>query len=130
MVDSHNPKESPCLDNLEETFLRESTSSGYETGFELGKKAGAKEGLQLGSDYGSKMGSEVGFYRGFTMTYIQLLQSDLSQVNKSVKTLSKLKDILDLVDQYPKTNETYCEEKLSAIRTKFKQSTSMLNLKL
>lgn len=129
MVD-RKPPESDCLNNLEEDFRREQASSGYESGLVLGRKAGLDEGFSQGMIEGAKIGSEVGFYRGYTMTWIQLLQSDSTTDTKSTKVLNKLNEILELVDAFPKTNETLCEEKLSKIRVKFKQSTSLLNIKL
>lgn len=122
-----------CLIDLEDEFIREHGSSGYDTGFEAGQRAGQEEGYSQGLEEGAKRGSEIGFYRGCTMTWIQLIESNLVQTtttSKSAKILSKLNELLQLVDSYPKTNETLCEEKLSDIRVKFKQSTSILNLKL
>lgn len=124
--------ESDCFDDLEQSFIREQESSGYDIGLAAGKKAGQEDGYSQGFEEGSKRGSEIGFYRGYTMTWIQLIQSDSSRqkTNKSNKILSKLSEVLKLVEDFPKTNETFCEEKLTDIRAKFKQSTSLLNLKL
>lgn len=130
MVERAKLKESNSLENLEEIYLQESTSDGYETGFKLGKEAGYEEGHKLGLEEGSKKGSELGFYRGFTMTWIHLIQESSSLLPKSNRTLNILKETLDLVEAFPKVNETFCEEQLTSIRSKFKQSTSLLNLKL
>lgn len=123
--------ESDCFDDLEESYIKEQESSGYDAGLAVGKRDGLEEGYSQGFEEGSKRGSEIGFYRGYTMTWIQLIESDsLRKTSKSTKILSKLNEVLQLVEDFPKTNETFCEEKLSDIRAKFKQSTSLLNLKL
>lgn len=123
--------DSDCLDNLEDEFRKEHSSHGYQTGFDLGKKAGEDEGYSQGLVEGEKRGSEVGFYKGYTMTMIQLLQSsEPSQSAKSTKLLNKLNEVIELADTFPKTNEQLCEERLSDIRVKYKQSTSLLNFKL
>lgn len=123
--------ESDCFDDLEESFIKEQESSGYDAGLAAGKRDGQQDGYSQGCEEGSKRGSEIGFYRGYTMTCIQLIESNsLRKTTKSTKILGKLNEVLRLVEDFPKTNETFCEEKLSDIRTKFKQSTSLLNLKL
>lgn len=129
MVDHHS-SDSDCLDNLEENFVKQQASSGYETGFEIGKKAGQDEGFTQGSTAGKERGSEIGFYKGFTMTWSLLLQQELPLTQKSSKTLNKLNEVLELIEAFPTTNETDCDERLSKIRVKFKQLTSLLNVKI
>lgn len=121
---------SDCLEGMEEEFSQRLNDAGYEEGLELGKKHGEEEGYSHGLIEGAKKGSEVGFYRGFAMTWIGLLQSNSDQTNKSTKSLNRLQETLDLVDAYPKTNDDLCQEKLIDLRMKFKQSISLLNLKI
>lgn len=121
--------ESDCLDDLEENFARQQASSGYETGFEKGKKAGQEDGFARGSIEGKARGSEIGFYKGYTMTWLLLLQQESPKMQRSSKTLNKLNEILNLVEAFPNTNETDCEDKISKIRVKFKQFNSLMNVK-
>lgn len=120
---------SDSLDDLEENFLRQQESSGYETGFNLGEKAGQEDGFAQGSIEGKKIGSELGFYKGYSMTWLLLLQQESQTSQRSSKTLNKLNEVLELVESFPTTNETDCEDKLSKIRVKFKQFSSLLNFK-
>lgn len=130
MVEQLNQESSSgSLDELEDKLRGEIELSGFELGLEMGRNAGQDEGYSRGLEEGAKIGSEIGFYRGFTMTWIQLLQSNPSIASQSTKILNILKECLNLVESAPKTNETICDEILSRIRVKFKQSTSLLNLK-
>lgn len=110
------------LENIEDNFARQVSEEAYNCGLEMGKKAGQDEGYARGSDIGSKIGSEIGFYRGYTKTCIELLKaSSASNDTKSTRILNKLYEILDLVDNFPHSNDTSCEDKLSDIRLKFKR---------
>lgn len=115
-----NQKESNLdpLENLEENFANNQESEGYRTGLELGKRDGQKEGYSLGFNEGAKRGAELGYFKGYTMTYKHLISGQEQQS----KTMKKLNDILELIDEFPRTNETNCEEKLSTLRAKFKQA--------
>lgn len=117
------------LSEVEQEFFREQTEASYDEGSELGKRVGAQDGYKHGYDMATKRASEIGFYRGYSLTWLHILQSNpnLNNNYKTASVLSKLNEVLELTNDYPKTNETCCEEKLLDIRLKFKQSTSMLN---
>lgn len=131
MVESHfDNNRLDNLDDLEEELKREHIADGFKSGLELGKEAGRNEGILRGAEEGAKLGSEVGYYRGFIMTWLQLVQSNQVSHDKLPKSLiPNLHETLLLLDEFPKTNDDSCEEKLEKIRVKFKQSTSLLNLK-
>lgn len=121
------------LVDLEEELEKKHVKEGYQLGYQKGQEAGKDEGYSQGLIEGEKRGSEVGFYGGSAMTLIQLLKNKdtTNEGNKqSTKILIKLNELLELVENFPKENETYCEDKLNTIRVKFKQVTSMLNIKL
>lgn len=124
------------LMNLEERFERKQVSEGFETGYELGLKSGQEDGYSQGLIEGAKRGREVGFYKGFTMTWIDLLKqriedNDNEQQRKRIdRLLTKLNEVHQLVDTFPRKNETHCLDKLSIIRVKFKQATSLLQVKV
>lgn len=118
------------LDDLEEELKKEQFADGYKSGLQVGREAGVKEGKQSGAEEGANIGSEVGYYRGFLVTWLHLLQSGQAADAKLPKSLqTKLQETLQLIDEFPKTNETSSEEMLEKIRVKFKQSTSLLNIK-
>lgn len=128
MVDPSN------LIDLEDELEKKHVKEGYQMGYEKGQLAGQEEGYSQGLLEGAKRGSEVGFYGGSAMTLIQLLKNkeatEEGNNKHSTKILTKLNELLELVENFPKENETLCEDKLNTLRIKYKHVTSMLNIKL
>lgn len=117
------PNDLDPLDNLEESFANNLKAEGYRTGLELGKRDGQSEGYSLGLQEGARLGSALGYYCGYTMTYKHLMDaSHPSEAKSASPMIKKLDDILNLIEEFPRTNETNCEKKLSNVRTKFKQA--------
>lgn len=128
--------EADLFDCIEEQFRSNQENEGYNEGFERGSQAGREEGHLLGEDEGSKRGLELGYFYGFAMTYKHLLfsptvaeatQQQLPATGlKTTVKLSReeklLDDLLKLIEEYPRTNETNCEEKMKTIRVKFRQA--------
>lgn len=113
------------LDNLEENYAGIRESEGYNAGFEVGKRDGQTEGYSLGFDEGARRGAEVGYFKGYTMTFKHLVARDDVQHQRppsKARTLKKMDDLLELIDNFPHTNETNSDEKLSILRAKFKQT--------
>lgn len=116
------------LDDLEDKFARDIYNEAYESAYEQGRRNGQEEGKKEGAQLGARFGSEIGYYRGYTKTWIEFMKLEQKQTNtsnnqeeqKSKKILNKLEEVLQLVESFPHTNETQCEEKLSDIRIKFK----------
>lgn len=113
------------LDDFEDAFAKQVYDEAYKQAYEQGRLDGQQDGEKEGSLLGAKIGSEIGYYRGYTKTWIELMKSQ-SKDNKnqddpkSKRILNKLEEVLQLVDSFPKTNETNCEQKLTDIRVKFK----------
>lgn len=109
------------ISNIEDEYAKQLSNEAYGSGFQLGKEAGRQEGYNLGTDRGAKVGAEVGFYGGYARTCIELLKtSDKHNDPKTVRTINKLNEVLELVDSFPHSNETICEKKLADIRVKMK----------
>lgn len=107
------------LDNLEERFASLQESEGYREGLRAGERAGLEEGEEFGAVEGAKKGAEIGYLKGFTLTH-KLTKSFSSKLTPKSEKLYD--EILSLIDEFPKTNETDCEDKLAKIRVKFKQA--------
>lgn len=111
------------LDNLEERFAAMLESDGYREGLEAGRKAGLEEGYSLGATEGAKRGAELGYLHGYTLTFKHIYTRDSTSPASTPSKLEKiLNDVLKLIDEFPRTNETNCEEKLAKIRVKFRQA--------
>lgn len=130
MIEMGDDSEQFDLSEVEERFNIQSQSQGFVEGLEQGKKAGLEEGFSCGSDEGSKIGSEIGYYRGHLMVWLQMQQLEPENSSKSTKLINKLGETLDLIGNFPTTNQEICELRLSEIRSKVKQVTSMLGVTL
>lgn len=113
------------FDDFEDAFAKQVYNDAYKDAFEQGRLDGQQEGEKEGSLLGAKIGSEIGYYRGYTKTWIEIMKSQTKETKiqedpKSKRILNKLEEVLQLVDSFPTTNETNCEEKLTDIRVKFK----------
>lgn len=111
------------LDELEDRYAKELEAEGYREGLEMGKKAGEEEGLALGATEGAKRGSELGYLNGFTMAYKQIYSKEQEPIPPAVaRTRRVIDEILRLIEEFPRTNENDCDERLANIRVKFKQA--------
>ena len=107
------------LDTLEEEFAASQLDEGRRAGLAVGRSAGLEEGFRLGLEEGAKRGHELGYVHGYTSTCRQVLAS--SQ-RADARLLRKMDDLLAMVDTFPRSNAAAAsDERLSAIRTKFKQ---------
>lgn len=113
------------LGELEERFRSHSQKQGFDEGLEQGRKAGLDEGLRRGHDEGIKVGSEIGIYRGHIMVWIQMSQLSSENPTRNSRLTGKLSETLDLINEFPKTNQMVCEMKLNEIRSRLKQITSL-----
>lgn len=108
------------IDGVDEQLVANIENEGFQDGYERGIEDGQKEGQLLGEQEGARRGSELGYFHGYTLTYRQLLLSvNDKDVSREERVLS---DLLKLIEDYPRTNETNCEEKLQTIRVKFRQA--------
>lgn len=139
--DDQQPYESDCLDSIEQQYIDQSVSGGYELGLRLGSEAGRDDGASSGSAEGARVGAELGYYKGMTMGLKALLQQFESSETRgqlddkleetdarSTRILHKLDEILRIVDSFPSTNQEECADKLNELRAKFKHSISLLNI--
>ncbi|KAF7784957.1 hypothetical protein Agabi119p4_1122 [Agaricus bisporus var. burnettii] len=95
------------LTNLEEKFYQD----GYQDGYDHGRKHGYHEGKVLGSEKGYEMWEELAFYQGFATTWQTFLLQHGS--NTDDRILSNIKRLLDLIQEFPKTNPTTNTDKSS-----------------
>lgn len=110
------------FDDFENTFAKKIYDEAYKEAYEQGRADGQQDGEKEGASLGAKIGSEIGYYRGYTTTWVELIKSKTNNQDdaKSKKILHKLEEVLKLIDTFPHTNETHCEEELINIRNKFK----------
>ena len=79
--------------SLEEEF----TGNGVRDGIRDGVKMGNHEGFVFGLSYGAGIGCELGYYEGFCNAWLQVLESNPSDVKGKERAIKSLKQLLDLV---------------------------------
>ncbi|XP_043938451.1 protein LTO1 homolog [Protopterus annectens] len=119
--------ESDFLDSIalaEERFHGE----GYQEGYSEGNHVGITEGKRYGFICGTKMGLEMAGYYGFAFTWKYILQN--TPDTKSSKRMKTLDSLLRMIKNFPYEDPLYdkLHEDLDAVRAKFKQISSLLNV--
>ncbi|XP_076445631.1 protein LTO1 homolog [Babylonia areolata] len=116
-------------DFLDAVFMNESRcqDEGYQEGRGEGRRKGLEEGFRLGCQKGCEIGTELGFYLGYAGTIRQQAENSKNQqrVLKSVDNLVRLIEAFPLTD--PKNPNLH--DQVQAIRAKFKQITSLLDIR-
>ncbi|EFJ33328.1 hypothetical protein SELMODRAFT_84379 [Selaginella moellendorffii] len=104
--------------------------AGFDEGFAEGVIAGEIEGREVGLKIGFQVGEELGFYGGCAQLWISLLQRDESAF--SARAARGIQQLRDLVRDYPVLDHQneQLQEKLDAIRGKFRAVSSMVGVKL
>ena len=116
-------------DDFDKVVFMESRlqQDGYNEGFKTGKMTGYDDGFRLGLENGREIGREIGFYIGFVEMWLSLSQYDQSIKKRTEKILYQLKDMLN---GFPLSSpeDITMQDKLTDIRAKFKQVSSVLKL--
>jgi len=120
------------------TFAEDAFSNtGFGEGHAQGVCEGQQEGLHIGLEKGRELGRELGFYQGFAQAWLDRVQlqqigSDVNdqKTRKSVKTVSQLEKLVDLIGQIPPYNKRDVDltERVNAIRARFKTVCSLLGV--
>lgn len=118
------------MDDIEERYLADQSSAGFQEGFEKGKRDGEEIGFSQGMVEGAKVGSELGYTRGYLFAFTQLLNLESIQRQQIRDSMSRIPELIATIDSFPTTNEPECEQLLSDIRAKTKKTHSQLSLLL
>ncbi|KAF9817940.1 hypothetical protein IEO21_03134 [Rhodonia placenta] len=79
---------------------------GYHDGFAHGKIHGSIEGRALGREKGFEMWEELGFYEGFALMW-QAIHAQQSR--NEDRTAHHIRQLLDLIGQFPRVNPSATE---------------------
>ncbi|XP_062510718.1 protein LTO1 homolog [Corticium candelabrum] len=117
-----------CFDNIFLSEDRERDRS-YREGLAEGQALGLVEGRRLGLEKGKEIGGELGFYAGFGEVLVKVSKSEIPTRGRAQKCLEQL---LIMIAEFPvdKPTDPNLQEKIKKIRAKFKQVTSLFNIKL
>ncbi|OCH90402.1 DUF1715-domain-containing protein [Obba rivulosa] len=91
-----------ALVNVEQTFYEH----GHQDGYAHGRIHGLIEGRALGREKGFEMWEELGFYEGFATMWHAV---QMSQGSPDDRTNHHIKQLLELIAQFPRTNPSVTE---------------------
>lgn len=96
---------------------------GYEKGLLEGKESGNIDGYHLGYHRGAELGAELGFYHS-------TLNNQLKSSNPSERLKATIQKVLDLIDQFPQTNDEHIDilELADAIRAHYRKACAILKI--
>ncbi|KAK2163912.1 hypothetical protein LSH36_72g04057 [Paralvinella palmiformis] len=101
---------------------------GFGVGLEQGRLSGYYDGYKTGAVQGAKLASEMGFYDGMAIAWKQFLEREPDKNKRKLKALSSLIDAVHSVSRYD-PSDPHVNEHAEMARMKFKQVSSLLNLK-
>lgn len=128
------------IDDIEQNISQQYRDKGFEAGFKAGQNDGQKEGSVRGADEGRRIAAAVGFFNGFAKAKLAILeqqqqeqQASLTEqtpnINNNNKITKLYTDIVEIAEQFPRTNATDCEAKMQKLNAKVKQLNSMMEFK-
>ncbi|XP_071942195.1 protein LTO1 homolog [Antedon mediterranea] len=103
--------------------------NGFLVGKKEGKDRGLKNGFQKGIGFGKQVGEEIGFYHGFVLTWKNILEKKDERNTRKMKAFASLLGMLEDFDLSNPSVDDYMV-KLTQIRSKFKQVSSLLGVQL